>query len=67
MSPHVLLNLSNELRKRDLMRSLQSILSLFHNSFNKCNDKKSTNVRFYLSYDIWNTLKSYFWRKNIVS
>ena len=67
MSPHVLLNLLNELRKRDLMRGLQSILSLFHNSFNKCNDEKSTNVRFYLSYDIWNTLKSYFWRKNIVS
>ena len=24
------------------------------------------NVRFYLSYDIKNTLKSYFWRKNVI-
>ena len=29
MSAHVLLNLSNELRKRDKMRGLSSILSLF--------------------------------------
>ena len=48
MSAHVLLNLLNELGKRDKMRGLPSILSLFRNEFNK----KSTNVRFYLSYDI---------------
>ena len=24
------------------------------------------NVRFYLSYDIKNTLKSHFWRKNVI-
>ena len=35
MSDHVLLNLSNELRKRDKMRVLPSILSLFRNEFNK--------------------------------
>ena len=32
MSAHVLLNLSNELRKRDKMRGLPSILSLFATS-----------------------------------
>ena len=35
MSAHVLLNLLNELGKRDKMRGLPSILSLFHNEFNK--------------------------------
>ena len=29
----------NELRKTDKMRGLQSILSLFHSEFNKCNYK----------------------------
>ena len=32
MSAHVLLNLLNELRKRDKMRGLPSILSLFRNA-----------------------------------
>ena len=35
MSVHVLLNLLNELGKRDGMRALPSILSLFRNKFNK--------------------------------
>ena len=35
MSAHVLLNLSNELGKRDKIRGLQSILSFFRNEFNK--------------------------------
>ena len=35
MSAHVLLNLLNKLRKRDKMRGLPSILSLFRNEFNK--------------------------------
>ena len=35
MSAHVLLNLLNQLRKRDKMRGLLSILSLFRNEFNK--------------------------------
>ena len=38
MSAHVLLNLFNELRKRDKMRGLPSILSLFRNEFNKLNN-----------------------------
>ena len=37
MSAHVLLNLFNELRKRDKMRGMSSILSLFRNEFNKFN------------------------------
>ena len=35
MSAHVLLNLSNSLGKKDKMRGLPSILSLFRNEFNK--------------------------------
>ena len=35
MSAHVLLNLLNELGKRDKMMGMLSILSLFRNEFNK--------------------------------
>ena len=35
MSANVLLNLLKELRKSDKIRGLPSILSLFHNEFNK--------------------------------
>ena len=38
MSAHVFLNLFNELRKRDKMRDLPSISSLFRNEFNKFNN-----------------------------
>ena len=38
MSAHVLLNLLNEFGKRDKMRGLPSILSLFRNKFNKFNN-----------------------------
>ena len=38
MSAQVLLNLLNELRKRDKMRGLSSILSLFCNEFNAFNN-----------------------------
>ena len=37
MSAHVLLNSLNELRKRDKMRGLSSILSLFRNEYNTFN------------------------------
>ena len=37
MCAHVLLNLLNQLRKRDKMRGLPRILSLFRNKFNKFN------------------------------
>ena len=38
MRAHVLLILLNELGKRDKMRGLPSILSFFHNKFNKFNN-----------------------------
>ena len=41
MSAHVKLNLLNELRKRDKMRGLSSILSLFRNEFNKFNNTRA--------------------------
>ena len=37
ISAHVVFNLLNELGKRDKMRGLPSILSLFRNEFNKFN------------------------------
>ena len=46
MSAHVLLNLLNELGKRDKMRGLPSILFLFRNDFDKFN-----NTRARISYD----------------
>ena len=61
MSAHVLLNLLNELGKRDKMRGLPSILSLFRNEFNKFNN---TRARMLDSiYHMTNTLKSDFRRK----
>ena len=41
MSAHVLLNLLNESGKRDKMRGLSSILSLFRNEFNKFNNTRA--------------------------
>ena len=41
MSAHVLLKLLNELGKRDKMRGLPSILSLFCNEFNKFNKTRA--------------------------
>ena len=64
MSAHVLLNLLNELRKRDKMRCLPSILSLFRNSFNKFNDKRARLLD--SIYHMTNTLKSRFWRKKVI-
>ena len=40
MSAHVLLNVLNELGKRDKMRDLPSILTLFH-EFNKLNNTRA--------------------------
>ena len=65
-SAQVLLNLLNKLGKRDKMQGLPSILSLFHNDFNKFNNTRVSVLRFYLSYDIKNTLKAHFWRKNAI-
>ena len=44
MSAHVLLNLLNELGKRDEMRVLPSILSLFRNEFNKFNKTRAQKL-----------------------
>ena len=64
MSAHVLLNLLNELGKRDKMRGLPSILSLFCNELNKFNN---TGERMLDSIDhMTNTLKSHFCRKNVI-
>ena len=64
MSAHVLLNLLNELGKSDKMRGLPSILLLFRNEFNKFNN---TGARMLDSiYLMTNTLKSHFWRKNVI-
>ena len=41
MSAHVILNLLNELGKRNKMRGLPSILSLFRNEFNKFNTTRA--------------------------
>ena len=41
MSAHVSLNLLNEQEKRDKMRGLQSILSLYHNKCNKFNNTRA--------------------------
>ena len=41
MSAHVLLILLNELGKRDKIRGLPSILSLFRNEFNKFNNTRA--------------------------
>ena len=38
ISDHLFLNLLNELRKKDKMRGLPSILSLFLNEFNEFNN-----------------------------
>ena len=64
MSAHVLLNLLNELRKRDKMRGLPSILSLIRNEFNKFNKTRSRMLD--SIHHMTNTLKSHFWRKNVI-
>ena len=65
MSAHVLWNLLNKLGKRDKMRGLQSILSLFRNKFNKFNSIRARMLDS-IYHDIKITLKSYFCCKNII-
>ena len=61
-----LLNLLNGLGKKDKMRGLPSILSLFRNEFT-CNKFNNTRARMLDSiYHMTNTLKSDFWRKNVM-
>ena len=61
MSAHVLLNLLNELGKRDKMRGLSSILSLFRNEFNKFN-----NIRARMLDSIYHMIRSHFCPKNVI-
>ena len=63
MSAHVLLNLLTELGKRDKMRDLSSILSLFRNELNKFNNIRARMLDFI--YHMTNTLKTQFWRKKL--
>ena len=62
MSAHVLLNLLNELGKRDKMRGLPSILSLFRKELNQFNNTRARMLDsiYHMTY----TLKSHFCRKN---
>ena len=64
MSAHVLLNLLNELGKRDKMRGLPSILSLFRNEFNKFNNTRARMLDsiYHMTY----TLKSHSGVKNVM-
>ena len=64
MSAHVLLNLLNELGKRDKMRGLPSVLSLFRNEFYKFNNIRARMLD--SIYHMTTTLKSHFWRKNVI-
>ena len=66
MSAHVLLILLNELGKRDKMRGLPSILSLFRNKFNKFNKTRARMLDSIYHNDIKITLKSHFCRKNVI-
>ena len=63
MSAHVLLNLLNKLGKRDQMRGLPSILSLFRNEFDKFNNTRAQMLD--SIYHMTNTSKSHFWRKTL--
>ena len=62
MSAHVLLNLLNKLGKRDKMRGLQSILSLFPNLFDKFTNTRAQMLDYIYHKDIKFTLKSHFVR-----
>ena len=61
MIAHVLLNLLIDLRKRDKMRGLPSILSLFRNEFEKFN-----NTRARILDSIYHMALSHFCRKNVI-
>ena len=63
MCAHVLLILLNELGKRDKMRGLHCILSLFRNVFNKYIKRRARMLD--SIYHIMITLKSHSCRKNV--
>ena len=59
-SAHILLNLLNELWKRDKMRGLPSILPLFRKEFNKFN--KFNNTGALILYSIYHMTLKLFWK-----
>ena len=63
MSAYVLLNLLNELGKRNKCEACRAFYPIFATSLIN-SIYRSTNVRYYLSYDIIFTLKSHFWHNN---
>ena len=67
MSAHVLLNLLNELGKRDKMRGLPSILSLFRNEFNKFNNTRARMLDsiHHMTPGIKLIKNRFFWRENV--
>ena len=66
MSAHVLLNLLNELGKRDKMRGLPNILSLFRNESNKFNNTRARMLDSFYHVTLKMTLKYHFCRKNVI-
>ena len=66
MSAHVLLNLLNEFGKRDKMRGLPSILSLFCDEFYKFNKTRARMLVSIYHMALKITLKSHFCRKNVI-
>ena len=56
MRAHVLLNVLNELEKGIKCEACRTFYHFF---------ATSTNVKFYISYDIKTILKSYFWLKTL--
>ena len=63
MSAHVLLNLLNELGKRDKMRGLPSILSLFRNKFNNTRARMLDSI-YHMTLEY---LKLLFWCEHVKS
>ena len=66
MSAHVLLNLLNESGKRDKMRGLPRILSLFRNEINKFNNTRARMLDsiYHMTLEY---LKLLFWFENVKS
>ena len=62
MSAHVVMNSLNKLSKRDVMKGLQSTLSLFHNTFNKFNNKCAPMLDSIYHMTL-KSLKIAFWRE----
>ena len=62
MSAHDLLNLLNELRRRDKMRGLPSILLFFRNEFNKLNNTRARMLDSIYHMSLRLPLKSHFCR-----